>query len=359
MVSRINKNTHSLEQLYFEKNNKEYDVFDKVEVGETLEKAFERIFQKGYGFTSFEEANILRMTDYADDKEGNRRPRFTIEVRVPSNGSHNSQYEGYNLVWSVIPSPYEIFRELKKYVTPGSAFVPLAYKDLPQNISKYGGLPYLPLNIEWPVCKHCGKAMDFICQFSKEDFPTMAIPSDEYTHLLIFACLNEQDFFQPTEQGFVSTYWAKKADAVHKTPPPQSDFSEKRYQNPPIECKANPMVLVDYVPYNDSRYPELKKLFDYLPDDRSDYYFNNFMPFEGTKVKGEPSFIQNEEYPTCDKCGKRMEFWGQLSSDEPVNKLLHKDLSDHNLMWGDVGIIYLYYCKDWCTDTVKSIMQCS
>ena len=355
VVYRNDEETKRRQYLSFKKDDKEALVFDKVGVGETLEQAFRRVFTDGYGFKDFESATITGGFDRGKDREGRERPRFTINVRVDPSEKHNSHFENYKMSWVSLPNSYELFKELTKYKSPGIAFVPTEKDSLSQSVSKYGGLPILPSDIKWPACKFCDKSLDFICQFSIKDFPTMPIPSSDISHLLIFACLNEQDFLVASQ---VETVWASSNQEVIKQIPDKG-FPENRYQEPPVECMANPMKLVDFVTMSNYKHPELEKLFSQLEEDRREYYLNHYMPYEGTKVNGEPSFIQDDEYPTCVKCGKKMEFWGQLSSEEPVTRMLKKDFSDHRLMWGDVGTIYLFYCKDWCTKEIKSIRQCS
>lgn len=61
------------------------------------------------------------------------------------------------------------------------------------------------------------------------------------------------------------------------------------------------------------------------------------------KLGGTPDFLQGEEYPTCDSCRKRMDFYGQLDS-----------LSDEFIV-ADCGMIYVFICFE-CIET-KSIIQ--
>jgi hypothetical protein len=62
----------------------------------------------------------------------------------------------------------------------------------------------------------------------------------------------------------------------------------------------------------------------------------------GTKLGGDPDWIQRDEWPTC-RCGEKMSFYGQLDSIG----------DDYNL--ADCGMIYVFVCFD-CFETV-SILQ--
>jgi len=245
VVTRVEKDTHNLQVLSFEKGDQKFVMYDKVEEGETMYQAFQRVFNKGYGFKNFDSARIESLMEYANDSKGIRRPRFTINVRVSGLEQCNESCEGHKLVWTTIPGPFEILKELTKQKVLGTAFVPTAQANLPQHISKFGGLPFLPESVLWPECEFCGKAMDFVCQFSKEDFPTMKVPTPETSHLLAFTCLNGNDSMR--DMG-VKTLWAKSGDtAISEIP--NVTFPENRYQNPPKESKAQPMNLIDCVSF--------------------------------------------------------------------------------------------------------------
>lgn len=61
------------------------------------------------------------------------------------------------------------------------------------------------------------------------------------------------------------------------------------------------------------------------------------------QLGGNPSFIQNEDWPHCPNCRQTMSFYGQLDS-------INDDLSI-----ADCGMIYIFLCFD-CNET-KSIIQ--
>ncbi|MDR3224249.1 MAG: DUF1963 domain-containing protein [Holosporales bacterium] len=62
-----------------------------------------------------------------------------------------------------------------------------------------------------------------------------------------------------------------------------------------------------------------------------------------SKIGGEPGFIQNDDWPICSCCGKKMLFYAQLDS-----------VGD-KLCIADCGLIYVFMCFD-CFET-KSFVQ--
>src|SRR5437870_5543849 len=78
-----------------------------------------------------------------------------------------------------------------------------------------------------------------------------------------------------------------------------------------------------------------------------------------TKLGGEPDWIQYEETPTCPHCGRLMPFVAQIDSvehDSDHNPLRRNCLDDQDYMFGDVGMIYVFFCYDCCQPA--SVHQC-
>jgi hypothetical protein len=70
-----------------------------------------------------------------------------------------------------------------------------------------------------------------------------------------------------------------------------------------------------------------------------------------TKLGGEPDWIQGDNAPQCESCGEPMTFVAQIDSIEHDNKHnpLRRDcLGNQDYMFGDVGMIYVFYCFDCC-----------
>jgi hypothetical protein len=78
-----------------------------------------------------------------------------------------------------------------------------------------------------------------------------------------------------------------------------------------------------------------------------------------TKLGGDPDWLQGEETPTCPHCDSEMSFVGQIDSiehDSKINPLRRDCLEEQDYMFGDVGLIYVFFCFDCCHP--EAIHQC-
>jgi uncharacterized protein YwqG len=70
-----------------------------------------------------------------------------------------------------------------------------------------------------------------------------------------------------------------------------------------------------------------------------------------SKLGGKPDWIQNDEVPGCSHCGKGMTFVAQIDSiehDSRHNPLGRDCLGEQDYMFGDVGMIYVFFCFECC-----------
>ena len=77
-----------------------------------------------------------------------------------------------------------------------------------------------------------------------------------------------------------------------------------------------------------------------------------------TKLGGEPTWIQGDATPECSECGEPMYFVAQIDSVEhrsEHNALMKEPPKHIDFMFGDVGMIYVFYCFD-CSE-VQSLQQ--
>jgi hypothetical protein len=65
-----------------------------------------------------------------------------------------------------------------------------------------------------------------------------------------------------------------------------------------------------------------------------------------TKLGGTPDWIQGDYTPQCESCQTPMTFVAQIDSIEHDNEHnpLRKDCMVHQDMFGDVGMIYIFWC---------------
>ncbi len=77
-----------------------------------------------------------------------------------------------------------------------------------------------------------------------------------------------------------------------------------------------------------------------------------------TKLGGKPDWIQGNETPECEDCGEPVYFVAQIDSVEHYNEhntLMNEPPKHIDFMFGDVGMIYAFYCFD-CSQ-VSSLQQ--
>jgi uncharacterized protein YwqG len=70
-----------------------------------------------------------------------------------------------------------------------------------------------------------------------------------------------------------------------------------------------------------------------------------------TKLGGEPAWIQGDDTPQCSGCGQPMTFVAQIDSvehDSRLNPLRRDCMEDKDYMFGDVGMIYVFFCYQCC-----------
>lgn len=77
-----------------------------------------------------------------------------------------------------------------------------------------------------------------------------------------------------------------------------------------------------------------------------------------SKLGGEPKWQQGDETPACSDCGEPMTFVGQIDSIEHRGEYNphRQDYLEQDFMFGDVGIIYVFFCFDCLTS--QSVFQC-
>ena len=69
-----------------------------------------------------------------------------------------------------------------------------------------------------------------------------------------------------------------------------------------------------------------------------------------TKLGGEPDWAQEGEVPVCPECGDLMTFVAQIDSIDYSGW----GKADELYMFGDVGMIYVFYCLE-CNETTSVV----
>ena len=138
------------------------------------------------------------------------------------------------------------------------------------------------------LCKKCNKQLSFIALFNLLDkrFNIKGIELDSITILYCFRCLEPQSYN--------------------------------------IDSLKLPVVSTDSFTENDFK---LKR------ESNSEIIENAFL-----KIGGQPIWIQDDEHPTCPKCGKTMKFVVEIQTNEELSNNID------TLAFGDDGKLYVFSC---------------
>jgi hypothetical protein len=226
--------------------------------------------------------------------------------------------------------------------------------------SHFGGVPWLAPSEDWPSCTTCGAPLQFFLQLDLGNLPAELDGRFGRGLLQLFYCTNGRcsanhweafssgklvRIVDPSEFGDATTPqteppvtpfpakaikgWKPVPDQPH---PPEFKELGLRYtfdvrrRTVGVECAADG-ITVDGLP---------KAAFEGLPTALS-----------GDKLAGWPMWVQGVEYPTCPRCGRRMQFVFQVDSEDNVP-----------FMFGDGGAGHVTQCPVH-TDTVTFAWACS
>jgi uncharacterized protein YwqG len=211
--------------------------------------------------------------------------------------------------------------------------------------SKFGGLPYAEEGDDWPVCK-CGMPMAFICQM---DVRTAGLSEELglgfFTFFYCHACSSWGDDAVPQTTWTVRTYGAAdKAKGVEIAPDGDIDEGHLAAECA-IEWRAAQSLpdwddICDLDPDIVETCNELNSASPWEAYDEASQSITGAWPDTVTQLGGFPEWIQGAEMPP----GFRL--LAQIDSEDKAN-----------LMWGDVGRVYLFVSESDPKD-VRMCMQC-
>ena len=214
-------------------------------------------------------------------------------------------YHGLSLDGKAVSHPkvviYDRHRNdlLAQHTISRTAWIPVARKRKISVLFMLGGPPPVELGI--PKCSKCGKALSYVCQVElikpfKNQSKLPVIP--------IFYCF---DCLEP-----ITT----------------TDYHEAETQafNTGGQFDHFPTLTMNMGRSATSENQEKALI----------------------KLGGMPDWVQDDEFPSCPKCGKPMMFVCQINSAESFHS------SNLALIFGDSGRLYTFAC----CDVIMSIMQC-
>lgn len=215
-----------------------------------------------------------------------------------------------------------------------SPFKRIAYKPLTQNgeqafttDSKFGGLPYLRNEEDWPVCPNCGKHMQLFLQLNLSALPV----KQEVGLIQLFYCTTDEPLCESDCEAFLPFSNSAICRKVEADTP--------SYQIQPVLKEIfEEQRIVGWEPVDDyPHYDELSGLGVTLDVDTYELLevAEIGIPVTGDKLYGWPHWIQSVEYPYDRRTGSRMELLFQLDSEDHLP-----------YMFGDGGVGHLSQSKD-------------
>lgn len=196
--------------------------------------------------------------------------------------------------------------------------------------SKFGGAPYAEANDKWPVCPVCKNELTFITQLQDRENDALQV---------FYYCLECLPWgLDDEEEG----EWAVRS---YLNP------SMQKYVAVPAPEKNSEIVPCSVIEHDVQALPDWESLDSLVPgaDELCDK-INSEDPWDAhteavealgciadifTMVGGYPHYVQGQVQAKCGKCKQEMEFFAQIDSEDQAN-----------LMWGDMGSVYLFRCKE-------------
>jgi hypothetical protein len=188
----------------------------------------------------------------------------------------------------------------------------------------FGGQPYLAPGVENPICPQCGDPMPLIAQVALDAQPAPVIAGEGL--LQFFYCTRERDD-NPCDtmlEGWAPFSEGHVARLVPSGPGGTSPGTDTPYA---------PQHVTGWTPADD--FPGWEDLRDLGADAGEPPDVVERCPIEGEKLGGWPAWVQGIEYPTCPRCGSRMELVLQVDSGKLIDT-----------MWGDMGIGHVTQCPN-------------
>lgn len=184
--------------------------------------------------------------------------------------------------------------------------------------TSFGGKPFANTsNFEWPVCESCNLSMQFLGKIVTNE-----------SHLLIFMCQNDPgscDEWDANAGG--NKVYKINPDKLEMINPPAEGITQ-------LEEEWNSSIIE----FDSEDYDEAREEWSQENNESRRKVLGQLF--------GEPTWLQSDDTPDCDTCGKPMRFVAQL--EEGPNH-------DTAMNFGG-GSAYVFDCK--CEHSAKFLWQC-
>ena len=179
--------------------------------------------------------------------------------------------------------------------------------------SKFGGVPWLAQDEQWPTCQHCGQPMPLFVQLNLNTLPEPVNGTFGSGLLQVFYCTNTEPHCESECEAFFPFTQGKLVRVV------EHDDWERSGEFPENMDEFEPKCIVDW--HEAADYPgweEGQALGIELSDAEWEQLAEAGFPVSGDKLAGWPLWIQGVEYPHCPICQSRMRLVFQLDSNDHV-----------------------------------------
>jgi hypothetical protein len=222
---------------------------------------------------------------------------------------------------------------LQAYVKPGWVLEPSADPAAHEACthSKFGGLPYAEAGEQWPACATCHKELTFVAQVEAPAENTL------YTFFYCFDCYPWGLSREEAGQWKLTSYAGASMEKYAAISPVRQD---EGFLTPCRVDISQVKVLPDWEGL-DRAIPAAQQYCRPVADDEPWGAFEDAVALLGclddyaTLLGGYPRHVQGEMQPHCAGCNREMRFLFQIDSEDEAN-----------LMWGDVGLVYLFQCPE-------------
>jgi uncharacterized protein YwqG len=199
--------------------------------------------------------------------------------------------------------------------------------------SKFSGIPYLPSETPWPVCRNCEKPMQLFLQLDSEALPVDCGKPWGDGLLQFFYCTSTDPLCEVDCQAF----YPFSRSTLLRVFSPIDDGSA--YLESPVNDAFPAKQIVGWSKMDDlPNWEEFEEHGLEFPEHKYDK-LSEIYPRAGDKLLGWPLWIQGIEYPNCPKCDTRMQLVFQIDS---KNNLPY--------MFGDVGCGHICQCPTHLTE---------
>lgn len=203
--------------------------------------------------------------------------------------------------------------------------------ELKKTDTKFGGAPYAETGDKCPICAACGEKLTFVFQF-RDNYDMDLKPSGPlHVFYYCFGCMP----IETADEGqwLVKTYKNPESAKFVETSP-----------NETMEIVPSGVTLKrDFVvPAFDFMCELNSEVYDLCtelsPDDPHTAYEEAAKAAGAiapvcSSMGGYQAVVQALAAQDCPHCSKDMDFFVQIQSEEDIN-----------LMWGDLGVLYLFKC---------------